>query len=80
MVLASGFTKVKDLNCTTGMSEPKTMEEAVQRVKDILDAKCAPMSSEQIVDNSPHLTDEHQQSLLVMLKKHVSLFDGTLGR
>ena len=56
------------------------MKEAVQRVKDIFDAKHAPSSPEQIVDNSPNLTDEQKQSQSLMLKKHVSLFDGTLGK
>ena len=70
----------KDVNFVTNIKEPKAAEDAVSGVKCILDAKCAPVSCQSIIDNSPHLTEDQKQQLLIVLEKHKSLFDGTLGK
>ena len=70
----------KDMNFVTNIKEPQAAADAVQRVKDILDAKYAPVSCQSIIDNSPHLSEEQKQALLPILEKHKSLFDGTLGK
>ena len=46
-----------DVNFITNIQEPQSAVEAVKRVKQILDTKCRPVSSQKIIDNSPHLTD-----------------------
>ena len=72
-------TLTKDAHFATHIREPAVAAEAVQRVTEILDAKYAPVSPQQIIDNSPHLNDGMKQQLLAVLNKHKSLFDGTLG-
>eukprot|EP00980_Cylindrotheca_fusiformis_P014988 scaffold4112_cov60-Cylindrotheca_fusiformis.AAC.6 len=70
----------EELKFATGIKEPASAAEAVDRVSRILDAKYAPVTPQQILDNSPHLTDEQKCSLKVVLDKHEKLFDGTLGK
>eukprot|EP00980_Cylindrotheca_fusiformis_P014391 scaffold3830_cov85-Cylindrotheca_fusiformis.AAC.3 len=60
--------------------EPTLAAEAVERVSKILDAKYAPVSMKQILENSPHLTADQKASLKVVLEKHAKLFDGTLRK
>jgi len=69
-----------DYHFATGIKEPKVAAEAVARVSQILDAKYAPVTPEQILDNSAHLTDAQKRSLKPILYKHIKLFDGTLGK
>ena len=64
----------------TGIKEPEIAEEAVNRVKEILDAKYAPIAPQAIIDKCTHLTEEQKKSLLPILIKHRSLFDGSLGK
>ena len=40
-----------------GIRKPQSAVDAVECVSSILDAKCAPVSQEKILDNSLHLTD-----------------------
>ena len=58
-----------DLHYTTGIPEPTATAEAIKRVSQILDAKYAPVSPEQILKNSPHLTDAQMQTLTPIFKK-----------
>ncbi len=70
----------KAINFTTNIKEPQATQEAVDRIKDILDAKYALVSCQQILDNSPHLTDNQKATLKPVLEKHKELFDGTFGK
>ena len=67
----------EDLQYTTGIKEPQSTIDAVKRVSEILDAKYAPISPTQILENSAHLTEEQKQALKSVLEKHEDLFDGT---
>ena len=73
-----GFTE--EVQYATGINEPVSAAEAVDRVSKILDAKYAPVSTQQILDNSPHLTEEQKRTLRPILDRHATLFDGTLGK
>ena len=64
---------------TTSIKEPRLVADAIDRVSQILDAKYAPITPEQILDNSPHLTEEQKRGLKPILYKHIRVFDGTLG-
>ena len=70
----------QELLYSTGIVEPEAAVEAVSRVKNILAAKYAPVSPEQILKASEHLTAEQKREILPILQKHKSLFDGTLGK
>ena len=69
-----------DAHFATGIKEPPIAADAVERVSQILDAKYAPVTPEQILENSPHLTAEQKKKLKPILYKHIRLFDGTLGK
>jgi hypothetical protein len=55
------------------------MEQEMQRMTDILDAKHKKADLNQIASSADHLTNSEQSSLLALLKKHEVLFDGALG-
>jgi hypothetical protein len=60
--------------------EPQSTQDATKRVTWILDTKYQKADLQSIVrDNSKHLSTNHQQKLLQLLKKYELLFDGTLG-
>ena len=60
--------------------EPKSTEEATQRVIQILDANYKKADIQAIVkDNCSHLTANQKAMLLKVLQKFEPLFDGTLG-
>ena len=42
--------------------EPRLVEEATDRIKDILGAKCAPVSAEQMLDASSHLSTDKKNN------------------
>ena len=69
-----------EIQFATGIKEPPLAAEAVERVSKILDAKYAPVTSDQILDNSPHLTECQNKSLKPILQKHAKLFDEMLGK
>ena len=56
------------------------IEEATERIKQILDAKYEKADVNEVAKQSTHLTPEQQRKLASVLKKHESLFDGTLGK
>ena len=60
--------------------EPGSLEDASTRLKKILDAKYEAADLEQLCSEQDQLSPEEQQQLLTLLKKHESLFDGTLGK
>ena len=78
--VGSSAKEVHSFNFATGIKEPPLAREAVNRVSQILDAKYAPVSPEQILNNSPHLSEKQKSGLRPILYKHVELFDGTLGK
>jgi hypothetical protein len=60
--------------------EPKSIEEATQRVVQILDANYKKADLQAIVrDNCKHLSSNNQEKLLRLLTEFEPLFDGTLG-
>ena len=61
------------------IDESKSVTQATNRIKKILDAKYQPSSPQQIIDSCKHLNSEEKNILLPVLQKHSSLFDGTLG-
>ena len=60
--------------------DPGILEDASTRLKKILDAKYEAADLEQLCGEQDQLSPEEQQQLLTLLKKHESLFDGTLGK
>ena len=54
------------------------MEAAESCIKQILDAKYEPANLDEVVANCTHLTKEQKGELFSLLKRHESLFDGTL--
>ena len=62
------------------IQEPKATMEATKRIKAILDAKYEPANLQQVVRDCVHLSESEQSSLLKILQRHESLFDGTLGK
>ena len=61
------------------VQDTEIVEDAMTRVKQILEAKYEPADLEEIVAECTHLTKEQQEKLLKVLIKHKSLFDGSLG-
>ena len=61
------------------IQETGIVEDAMTRVKNILDAKYEPANLEQVVAECTHLSKEKQEKLLKLLNKHKTLFDGSLG-
>jgi transposase InsO family protein len=55
------------------------IEQEMQRMTDILDAKYKKADLNEIASSADHLTTSEQASLLALLKKYEGLFDGTLG-
>jgi hypothetical protein len=55
------------------------IEQEMQRMTDILDAKYKKADLKEIASSADHLTTSKQASLLALLKKYEALFDGTLG-
>jgi hypothetical protein len=51
----------------------------MQRMPDILDAKCRKANLDEIAASTDHLTNSDQKSLLKLLKECKDSFDGTLG-
>jgi len=56
------------------------IEEAIERIKRIIDAKYEKADIREVAKACTHLTSEEQQKLEAVLRKHKSLFNGTLGR
>jgi hypothetical protein len=60
--------------------EPQSTQDPTKRAMRTLDAKYSKADLQSIVrDNCKHLSADHQQKLLQLLKKYESLLDGTLG-
>jgi hypothetical protein len=76
-------TSMKNIDTTYEESyyipDSDVADEAVERIKQILDAKYEPADLDQLVQECTHLNNEQKRSLLSLLKRYKSLFDGTLG-
>ena len=59
--------------------ETGTVQQATQRMKDILDAKYERMTPQQIASLITHLSTSEKQKLQALLAKYEHLFDGSLG-
>ena len=67
-------------NSLAKSKEPRSIEEATQRVVRILDANYKKADLQAIVrDNCKHLSSNDQEKLLRLLTEFEQLFDGTLG-
>jgi hypothetical protein len=53
-------------------------QEIMQRMNEILDAKHKKANLDESAESADHLRNSEQKSLLTLLKKYESLFDGTL--
>ena len=71
-----GATRETDLY----LQDSQAVEEAVDRMKHILDAKYAKADLDEYVQECDYLSAEEKKQLLALLKQYESLFDGTLGR
>ncbi len=61
------------------IKDPDGVKGQCDRVKRILEAKCAPANLTEVCNDQDHLTKEQQQKLCNLLDTHKKLFDGTLG-
>ena len=55
------------------------LEETVECIKGILDAKYEPADLDEVVVNCTHLTEEQKAESISLLTRHESLFDEHLG-
>ena len=54
-------------------------DEAMERIKGIIDAKYEPANLEEVVREANHLDSDEQEKLRDLLERYEDLFDGTLG-
>ena len=62
------------------VQDPATVDDATQRIKDILDAKYKKADIPKLVKTQQHLTSSDQRRLRRLLTAFADLFDGTLGK
>ena len=62
------------------ISDGDSVEDAVERVKKILDAKYTKADIEQICREQAELDQSQREKLAVLLRKYEELFNGQLGR
>ncbi len=55
------------------------VDEELERLKDILDAKYQPADPSDIAKDAKHLSEDEQEKLEALLRKYETLFDGTVG-
>jgi len=74
---------MKPRDCTPETSfyiqESLAVDEATDRIKQIIDAKYEPADLKQVVKDCKHLDSNQQKSLYGLLTKYKELFDGSLG-
>ena len=74
------FKHMREHNTIISQSkEPNATQEMTARATRILDSKNKKADLEQITKNTSHLSSNEQQQLYQVLKKHETLFNGTLG-
>ena len=62
------------------IKDPTTVEDDVNRLSSILDAKYSKADLTEITSSIPNLSKAEQEQLYELLTEYESLFDGTLGR
>jgi len=62
------------------VADSDPVEDAVHRVKRILDAKCDKADIEKICEEQAELNERQRAQLAVLLREYEVLFDGQLGR
>ena len=62
------------------VKEDPQLDTETDRLSNILDAKYSKCDLDEFVGTSDHLNHEEKELLLEVLKKHETLFDGTLGQ
>jgi gag-polyprotein putative aspartyl protease len=62
------------------IAETMAVEDQMERIKKILDAKYSATDLEKVCSSQSHLELEKQQKLLALRTKFEDLFDGTLGK
>jgi len=77
MPFKDGDASTKEAHCVAD-SDPT--EDAVHRVKRILDAKCDKTDVEKICEEQAELDKQQRGQPAVLLCKHEAMFDGQLGR
>ena len=70
---------VEDIYLAEDRQSSQPIEQEMQRMTDILDAKYKKANLSEITQKADHLTNSEQKSLLQLLRKYEDLFDGTLG-
>ena len=77
------FIPMKPVDCLKkvhfAIQEPKSVQNATNRIKQILDAKYEKADLKQITKELSYLDKNKQQLLLKLLQKYESMFDGSLG-
>ena len=61
------------------IQDSKLVKQATNRIKNILDAKYEPANLNDVVNEATHLNQKEKDMLYMLLTKHKSLFDGSLG-
>jgi hypothetical protein len=74
------FKPVEASVTTDYIAETMAVEDLMERIKKILDAKYSATDLEKVCSSQSHLELEKQQKLLALLTKFEDLFDGTLGK
>jgi hypothetical protein len=62
------------------IEETMAVNQATDRIREILEAKYEPADLEKVCTSQSHLIVEQQRKLLNLLNKYADLFDGTLGK
>jgi hypothetical protein len=70
-------TVTKDMNF---IQEPKSLQDATERMTSILEAKYKRVSPLEIAESCEHLSTSERKKLVHLLEKHPDLFDGSLGK
>jgi hypothetical protein len=70
---------VDDIYLAEDCRNYQPIEQEMQRMTDIIDAKHKKADLHNIAYSADHLTSSKQSSLLALLKKYKDLFDGTLS-
>ena len=68
-----------NIQTTYHVNDSKSLAEATERVKKILDAKYEPADLQHEVSKCTHLSSEEQSKLLALLNRHRHLLDVSLG-
>jgi transposase InsO family protein len=70
---------VEDIYLAEDTKSYHPVEQEMNRMNEILDAKYSKADLNEVAQSADHLTTSEQQKLLALLRKYEDLFDGTLG-